>query len=141
MVDLFASVLIEATQRIPTSALTGSIPNHTEETKMEATFVKKKYCYMKNITVDFDWTILSEVTFNEMGEMEHYNDMEWFPVSKVIELEAEIFEPSVLDQLNQLDKIEQKKYKESMERTERELSPIIDRKAALICLTNQSTED
>jgi hypothetical protein len=26
---------IEATQRIPTSALTGSIPNHTEEIKME----------------------------------------------------------------------------------------------------------
>ena len=108
---------------------------------METKVLNKKYRYFKNITVNFEWVCLHEISYDEEGNEENYCGDGWLAASKIIEIECELFEPSVLDQLDELDKIEQRQRRVAMEKLEDDLNSIRNLRTALLSITNQSTED
>lgn len=112
----------------------------TEEIKMETKKQIKQYRYFKNVTVNFEWIVLAEIVYDEQDKEQSHCSEGWLAVSKIIEIEAELFEPSVLDQLDELDKIEQRHRRIAMEKPEDDLNTIKNRRAELLSITDQSGE-
>ncbi len=104
---------------------------------VQKTIVENKYRYVKNVTVNFEWIVLVEVfECQETGDYIHRMGEGWLDVSDIIEVKAAIFEPQVAEQLSVLDAIEKRVRSDADRKLNDSLSPLKDRRAALLSLPN-----